>query len=103
MFDRKIANLIGAPAVVDATDRAPSLLNGGLGKISPIYWAVVLAGAAAIDVYGISRSKSNDPSYFPGNLGFDPIGLYPKDGSFDGWDGDHFSRTVLWFGKGLLV
>lgn len=79
MFDRKIANLIGATPVVDTTDRAPSLLNGGLGKISPVYWVVCLAFAAAVDVYGISRSKSNDPNYLPGDLGFDPLGLYPKD------------------------
>ena len=79
MFDRKIANLIGATPIVDATDRAPSLLNGGLEKISPIYWVVCLLAAGAIDVYGISQSKKNDPNYFPGNLGFDPLGLYPKD------------------------
>jgi Chlorophyll A-B binding protein len=54
-------------------------LNGGLGKISPIYWVVCLLAAGAIDVYGISKSKRSDPNYFPGNLGFDPLGLYPKD------------------------
>lgn len=79
LFDRKIANFIGATPVVDASDRAPSVLNGGLGKISPVYWVVCLLFAAAVDVYGISRSKSNDPNYVPGNLGFDPLGLYPKD------------------------
>ena len=77
LFDKKIASFIGAPAVVDATDRAPSVLNGGLGKISPIYWAAVLAVAGAIDLYG--QSRKNAPDYFPGNLGFDPLGLYPKD------------------------
>jgi Chlorophyll A-B binding protein len=79
LFDRKIADFIGAAPVVDATDRAPSILNGGLGKISPIYWIVCLLGAAAIDVYGISKAKNDDPNYFAGNLGFDPFGLYPKD------------------------
>jgi hypothetical protein len=79
LFDRKIANLIGMNPIVDASDRAPSLLNGGLGKISPVYWAAVVIAAGAIDMYGISKSKSNNPSYFPGNLGFDPLGLYPKD------------------------
>lgn len=79
LLDRKIADFIGANPVVDSSDRAPSLLNGGLGKISPVYWVVCLVAAAAIDVYGISRSKGNDPNYFPGNLNFDPLGLYPKD------------------------
>jgi hypothetical protein len=79
LFDRKIANLVGMTPIVDASDRAPSLLNGGLGKISPVYWVACLLAAGAIDLYGISRAKSNDPEYFPGNLGFDPLGLYPKD------------------------
>lgn len=79
LFDKKLAAIAGLTPVLGADDRAPSLFNGGLEKISPIYWVAVLAGAAAIDVYGIKKSKSNDPEYFPGNLGFDPLGLYPKD------------------------
>jgi hypothetical protein len=77
LFDKKIANFLSMTPVVDATDRAPSLLNGGLGKISPIYWVACIVAAAAVDVYGISKAK-NDPSYSAGNLGFDPLGLYPK-------------------------
>ena len=79
LFDRKIANLIGAPAVVDATDRAPSLLNGGLGKISPVYWLAVLVAAGAIDLMQNDKANKNAAGYFAGNLGFDPLGLYPQD------------------------
>ena len=79
LFDRKLANTFGLDPIVTSDDRAPSLLNGGLGKVSPVYWVAVLLAAGAIDFYGIQKSKSNDPSYFPGNLGFDPLGLYPKD------------------------
>jgi hypothetical protein len=79
LFDAKIADWIGMDPVVDASDRAPSLFNGGLGKISPVYWAAVIIAAGAIDLYGIERSKNNDPYYFPGNLAFDPLGFYPKD------------------------
>jgi len=77
VLDKKLASLIGLPAVLDASDRAPSVLNGGLGKISPVYWAACLLGAAAIDFYGINQKGKE--GYFPGNLGFDPLGLYPKD------------------------
>jgi hypothetical protein len=77
LFDAKIASTIGLNPVVDASDRAPSILNGGLGKISPIYWLVCLGGAAAIDLIGINAKSK--PGYTPGNLGFDPFGLYPKD------------------------
>jgi len=83
LFDRKIANVIGAaPALVD--DRAPSILNGGLGKISPLYWVACLAAAAAIDLYGI-KVASKKPGYTPGDLGFDPLGVYPKDPEGKKW------------------
>ena len=77
LYDKKFANLLGLPAVLDSSDRAPSVLNGGLGKISPVYWALCLAGAAAIDLWGIKKA-SQEPGYFPGNYGFDPLGMYPK-------------------------
>jgi hypothetical protein len=79
LFDAKIAHLIGMNPIVDASDRAPSLLNGGLGKISPLYWIACLVGAGLIDVYGIGEGRKNNPGYFPGNLGIDPFGIYPKD------------------------
>jgi len=79
VLDKKIASVFGMAPLLDSGDRVPSLLNGGLGKVSPVYWIACVAGAAAIDFYGISKSRSNDESYFPGNLGFDPLGLYPKD------------------------
>lgn len=77
LFDGKIANTLGLNPIVDASDRAPSILNGGLGKISPIYWLVCLGGAAAVELIG--QSQKSKPGYTPGAIGFDPIGLYPKD------------------------
>merc|ERR1712113_134236 len=58
-------------------DRAPSILNGGLEKISPVYWAACIAMGAGVDAFGLFQRS--EPGYFPGNLGFDPLGLYPKD------------------------
>lgn len=78
LWDRKIAEIFGMEPVLDATNRAPSVLNGGLGKISPGYWAGCIVLAGAIDVYGaFFASKKN--GYTPGDFGFDPLGFYPKD------------------------
>jgi hypothetical protein len=79
LLDRPLANLLNKEAVVDAMDRNPSILNGGLEKVSPVYWGFILGAAALIDIYQIQRANADDPEYFPGNLGFDPLGLYPKD------------------------
>jgi hypothetical protein len=42
---------------------------------------ICLVAAGAIDVVGImkSRSAARGEGYVPGNFGFDPLGLYPKD------------------------
>lgn len=79
LFDRKVANIFALEPALDASNRNPSLLNGGLGKISPFYWIGCLTLAAVIDLAQIRRAKNNDPDYFPGNLGWDPLGLYPED------------------------
>ena len=84
LFDSKIANTFGLAPLVQSDDRAPSLLNGGLAKVSPVYWIACLAGAAAIDLYGISRA-SKKADYTPGDLGFDPLGFFPKDKEGQNW------------------
>ena len=78
VFDKKIAAALNLSPLLDANDRVPSILNGGLGKVSPLYWVAVIGIAAAVDVFGTMKSKAGDDGYFPGNLGFDPLGAYPK-------------------------
>ena len=79
VLDKKIALALHMTPLVDAADRAPSLLNGGLGKVNPFYWMACLGAAAAVEFYGMNKSNIVFESYFPGNLGFDPLGVYPKD------------------------
>eukprot|EP00978_Attheya_sp_CCMP212_P016322 scaffold42639_cov37-Attheya_sp.AAC.5 len=82
IFDKKIAAVLQLSPAIDAQDRVPSLLNGGLDKISPIYWISCIVGAAIIDLYGVKKSRSAalpNSDYIPGKLDFDPLGLYPKD------------------------
>merc|ERR1712238_55958 len=42
------------------------------------YWIGCLALAGACEAYG-GVVASQKKGYFPGNFGFDPLGLYPKD------------------------
>lgn len=84
LFDTKLAGWLGMSPLLQSADRAPSILNGGLGQISPVYWVVCLAAAAAIDLYGIFGA-SKKPGYGPGNLGFDPLGVFPKDKDGQDW------------------
>lgn len=75
LFDRDIANTLGLPSVLDAANRVPSVLNGGMGKISPIYWGVCIALVGAVDVYGLTLAKKNE-DFFIGDLGLK--GFYPQ-------------------------
>jgi hypothetical protein len=77
LMDRSIADFFGAPALLDDGDRVPTVLNGGLGKVPPQWWGFCIGMCAAIDMYGVAKARRGDPEYFPGNLGFDPLNLYP--------------------------
>ncbi len=70
LLDRSIAEFFGIPTILDQADRVPSILNGGLEQVSPVWWGTCLGLTAAIDMYGIAKSRAGDPTYFPGKLGF---------------------------------
>eukprot|EP00614_Pseudopedinella_elastica_P005840 CAMPEP_0172593094 /NCGR_PEP_ID=MMETSP1068-20121228/12283_1 /TAXON_ID=35684 /ORGANISM="Pseudopedinella elastica, Strain CCMP716" /LENGTH=270 /DNA_ID=CAMNT_0013390479 /DNA_START=25 /DNA_END=837 /DNA_ORIENTATION=- len=74
LADASLAKTLGLPTELVGDGLAPSALNGGLGVISPAYWAFVLAAAAAVEYKGM-----NLKSDLPGDFGFDPLGLYPTD------------------------
>lgn len=63
----------------------PSLLNGGLDDISPLWWGFCLGLTAAIDLKGVQNARyvdaddETEDSYLPGDYGFDPFNLYPLD------------------------
>lgn len=79
LTDRTIASYFNAPSTLDEGDRVPSVLNGGLERIDPRFWGFCLGMCAAIDMYGVSKSRRESEDYFPGNIGFDPLGLFPAD------------------------
>lgn len=78
LLNKQLAADFDLKPVLDASDRIPTVLNGGLEKISPVYWAAVVLGAAAIDLIQLDRSKKANYA-FPGDLGWDPLKLFPKD------------------------
>jgi len=78
LYDIKIANMLNSQPILDATDRAPSVFNGGMEKINPVFWGFCVGLTAAIDLYGVSRARTVD-GYTPGDLGWDPVGFYPTD------------------------
>lgn len=81
LLDRELAEYFGIPSILDDGDRVPSVLNGGLEKVVPEWWGFCLGMCAAIDLYGVQRARAagTESRYTPGDLEFDPLGLYPSD------------------------
>ncbi len=77
LLDKKIAAALNMDPLLDGADRVPSLLNGGLGKISPAYWVGCIGVAAIIDIFGTLRMKGDGTNYLPGDFGL-RLG-YPSD------------------------
>ena len=75
LFHKNIAANWGLDPILNAHDRVPSVLNGGLGNVSPVFWASTLALAAVIEICSGALAESGIQS---GDLGFDPLGLGGK-------------------------
>lgn len=90
LWDGPIAQFLGLPSVIEENGgRDPSVLNGGLGLVSPVYWVAVVLFAGAVEAASElkkSQIKADDKtwmltgSFVPGDLGFDPLGLYSTFG-----------------------
>ena len=71
----------------------PSLLNGGLGQVSLVYWLAALGlGVAAENAY-MSKQLGRSTSYVPGMVGFDPLGL----------DGPATRSGEIWAGRVAML
>jgi len=78
LWDPPLADMFGLDVALTPEFEAPSVLNGGLLGISPVYWGATLGFATAVELYGLSlRMADVNESLAPGDLGFDPLDLYP--------------------------
>lgn len=81
LWHKEIANVLGLESILASSDRAPSVLNGGLAN----EW-ILATGAASLLLGALLEfktfSRSEKSSYKPGDLGFDPLGLHSFRASF---------------------
>ena len=63
LFDRKIAGFLGINDSLTPTGQAPSLLNGGLEKIEPEFW-VILVSVAGLAEIGTDETKEEKGDKF---------------------------------------
>ena len=58
---------------------SPSVVGGDCDRVEPLFWVFALALSSFAETHSMRRSRSEDSEYYPGNLGFDPLTLYPED------------------------
>ena len=66
LWDKKIASFFGIDDALTSTGSSPSLLNGGLDKIEPEYWVIVLALAGIFENENKYTKEESGKSYIPG-------------------------------------
>jgi hypothetical protein len=74
---------------------SPSILNGGLGSVSVIYWLAALGLAVAAESIYLDKQLGvvKDVDYVPGMLNIDPLGL----------DGGATRNAEIWSGRVAMV
>lgn len=65
---------MGLPMMLATGQKAPSLVNGGLDKINPLFFMGIIIFSATVEATALRRTR--DADYVPGDLGFDPLNLY---------------------------
>ena len=103
LIDKKIAAAYNLPALLGDGDRVPSILNGGLSKVPPAFWAATLGVAAAIECLGKAKAdqaRREGGIYTPGDLGFDPFEFkaLTKEGRFYEAEAELFNGRLAMLG-----
>ena len=75
-----LAKALGQPDLLAAGEKAPSLVNGGLDKVNPLFFMGIIIFSATVEATALKLTRT--PDFIPGDLGFDPLSLYTgKDAS----------------------
>jgi len=78
LWDKTLADAVGLPTLLTKTGESPSILNGGLEKVSPAYWVAIAALAGIVELENM-KAKDDKKDYVPGDCNFDPLGMFPSD------------------------
>merc|ERR1712224_465257 len=79
LWDKPLADAVGLPALLTKSGGSPSILNGGLDKISVAYWVAIVALAGIVEIENMKMKDEKAKNYVLGDCNFDPLNFYPKD------------------------
>jgi len=70
-----ISKAISAPDLLAAGEKAPSVLNGGLDRINPLFFMGIIVFTGTVESLAFGAASIENGRQ-PGDLGFDPLSLY---------------------------
>lgn len=79
LWDKPLADAAGLPTLLTKVGSSPSLLNGGLDKVSIGYWVAIVALAGVIEIENMKMKDDKGKAYMPGDCNFDPLNFFPED------------------------
>tara|TARA_B110000858_G_scaffold190810_1_gene239272 strand:- start:1214 stop:2125 length:912 start_codon:yes stop_codon:yes gene_type:complete len=83
LFHPYLSEITQNTNILSFNNKVPSILNGGLEKINPIFFMSIIIFTATIESITLNKNYNN---YFddriPGDFGFDPLNFYTNKGEF---------------------
>lgn len=84
LWHKNLAEFFHLDSILASDDKAPSILNGGLSNFYAsgiLMMSIVIAGfleGNAMNSENVFWNSEKPEGYVPGDIGFDPLGLYDK-------------------------
>lgn len=79
LFHPYLSEITHRTNLLSSNNKVPSILNGGLEKINPIFFMAIIIFTTTIESVELYR---NDKNYIPGDLYFDPLNFYKNKSAF---------------------
>lgn len=79
LFHPYLSYITHRPNLLSYNNKVPSILNGGLEKINPIFFMAIIIFTTTIESSELYRTDEN---YIPGDLDFDPLNFYKNKSEF---------------------
>jgi len=74
LYHPYLSKISNSANILSDNGKVPSLLNGGLDKVNPVFFMTAIVFATTLELDNIKKVYDNES--IPGDLGFDPLKLY---------------------------
>ena len=74
LYNPYLSDISNSANLLSINGKTPSLLNGGLDKVNPVFFMTLIVFATTLELAAVS--KKYDKNSIAGDLGFDPLNFY---------------------------